>query len=188
MKEVLISQFIDDELNLVEKKEFVINVKEDDLFFNETIEMIDNEMMIRKEMDKKAENFREVKYKKDGNLKKILLFAAMIMIGILFTIKSINFTKTEDGTIQAKSMDKKEYRFVIYEENVGNVELVGSFTNWEKVPLKRVGETNYWEVVIEIPKGEHRYAFIINGKTVADPTALMVEQDDFGHINSILEV
>ncbi|MGC8925870.1 MAG: glycogen-binding domain-containing protein [Calditerrivibrio sp.] len=188
MKEILISQFIDDELSLIEKKEFVINVKEDEHFFNETIDMIDSEVMIRKKIGKKAENFKEVEYKKSGNLKKILLFAAMIMIGIVFVIKSINFVKNEGNIHQAKSTDKKEYRFVIYEENVGNVELAGSFTNWEKIPLKRVGETNYWEIVIEIPKGEHRYAFIINGKIVADPTALMVEQDDFGHINSILEV
>ena len=52
---------------------------------------------------------------------------------------------------------------------------------------KEVGESGYWEIFLDVPEGEHRFAYILDGQhQVADPTVPMRETDDFGGQNSIL--
>ena len=80
-------------------------------------------------------------------------------------------------------------RFVLYEPNVSQMELVGSFTGWQRTPMKSVGNSGYWEVNLELPIGEHRFAYILDGiKQMADPTLSIREKDDFGGENSILRM
>jgi hypothetical protein len=55
--------------------------------------------------------------------------------------------------------------------------------------MKRVGTSGYWEVTLDLPEGEHRFSYILEGnRRLADPTILTREHDDFGGENSILEV
>ena len=71
----------------------------------------------------------------------------------------------------------------------GQVEITGSFTGWSALPLKKAGTSGYWEITLELPVGEHRFSYILEGdRQLADPTILTREQDDFGGENSILEV
>ena len=80
-------------------------------------------------------------------------------------------------------------RFVIYEPAAGRVELIGSFTGWQRTPLLPIGSTGYRELQLEVPSGEHRFSYIIDGnRRIADPTYPIREQDDFGGENSILHV
>ncbi len=188
MKEILISQFIDDELDLREKREFVENVKSDDEFYRDTIELIDNEIIIREQLERKSSQMREIKIPSKRVNYRWMMMAAVLILGLLFTINLINMSQDKEQKYQTANELKKEYRFVIYDEKANSVELTGTFTNWQRVPMKKIEGTNYWEAVIELPKGEHRYSLIADGKTMADPTALYVERDDFGNINSILEV
>lgn len=188
MKEILISQFIDDELNLKEKRVFVEHVKKDDEFYQDTLDFIDNEIVIREHFEKKKEKMTEIKIPVKRVNYKWMMMAALLVLGLLFTVNILNINQKEGQRDLGSGGLKKEYRFVIYDEKANSVELTGTFTNWEKVPMKKIEGTNYWEVVIELPKGEHRYSFITDGKAIADPTALYVEKDDFGNVNSILEV
>jgi len=82
----------------------------------------------------------------------------------------------------------KEYRFVLYSDNSKDVEIMGSFTNWKKLKLSRIGQTGYWEIRLPINKGEHKYSFIVDGSIMSDPTATLFEDDGFGNVNSILEI
>jgi 1,4-alpha-glucan branching enzyme len=81
------------------------------------------------------------------------------------------------------------HRFVIYQPGVEQVEITGSFTDWRTLPMNRAGSSDYWEITIDVPAGEHRFSYILEGdQRLADPTVLTREKDDFGGENSILEV
>jgi 1,4-alpha-glucan branching enzyme len=81
------------------------------------------------------------------------------------------------------------HRFVLYQPDVSRVEISGSFLDWEAVPMKKSGTSGYWEVVLQLPAGEHRLCYILEGsRRIADPTIPIREKDDFGGENSILAV
>ena len=81
------------------------------------------------------------------------------------------------------------HRFVIYQPGVEQVEITGSFTDWRALPMNKAGAGDYWEITIDVPAGEHRFSYILEGdQQLADPTILTREKDDFGGENSILEV
>ena len=50
------------------------------------------------------------------------------------------------------------------------VEIVGSFTKWEKVPLTRDGELDAWHVTLhQIPAHQtHHYMLLVDGKPAQD--------------------
>ena len=79
--------------------------------------------------------------------------------------------------------------FVLYQPDVSKVEITGSFLDWEAVPMRKSGTSGYWEVVLEMPAGEHRLCYILEGRRrIPDPTIPIREKDDFGGENSILAV
>ena len=81
------------------------------------------------------------------------------------------------------------HRFVLFQPDVNRVEITGSFLGWEAVPMQRSGTSGYWEVVLEVPAGEHRLCYILEGgRRIPDPTIPIREKDDFGGENSILAV
>ena len=53
------------------------------------------------------------------------------------------------------------------------VEIVGSFTNWQKVPLTRDSALDAWHVTIHHIPGNrtHHYMLLVDGKPVADKHA-----------------
>jgi hypothetical protein len=65
------------------------------------------------------------------------------------------------------------------------VQIAGTFTNWEKLPLVDPDGDGIWTISIELPPGRHEYAFIVDGRWFGqDPMA-----DDFvrsfGYYNSV---
>ena len=82
-----------------------------------------------------------------------------------------------------------QHRFVLFDKESEKIEITGSFTHWQKLPLTPAGPGGYWEITLAVPEGEHRYSFIKNGGyPLPDPTVATQEADDFGTINSILNV
>ena len=78
---------------------------------------------------------------------------------------------------------------MLYRPDVQQAEIAGSFTGWQPRPLRRLGASGYWEIVLDLPEGEHRFAYILEGsRRIADPTVPIREKDDFGGENSILAV
>ncbi len=55
-------------------------------------------------------------------------------------------------------------------QEVDSVEVVGSFTNWMKVPLKHDKTTNSWQATLEeIPGNKtHHYMILVNGEPAND--------------------
>jgi hypothetical protein len=180
--EHMISMFIDDELGIDEKIEFVEKVHGDQAFKDDTIELLHQEKLIRSEVVARIPEV-ELKARKRLTFKSLLrpvgllvpALAAAVIILLLLMPSQVS-TSTP-------------YRFVIYNADASQVEITGSFTEWRKLPMNRKGSSGYWEATIDLPQGEHRFTYILNGnRRVADPTILTREHDDFGGENSILSV
>lgn len=189
----LISMFIDNELGLREKVEFVKAVRRDDEFYEESVALLDQEQMIRSDMDMDAigpalQTAPAIRFEKKRkwfhlpDLPTIKPFAFLTSAGAMAVVVVLLIIGLHASPISAVP-----YRFVIYEPDVNTVEISGSFTDWEVLPMKKVGATGYWEIELDVPKGEHRYSFILEKeKRIADPTVFARELDDFGGENSIL--
>ncbi|WP_232507964.1 glycogen-binding domain-containing protein [Desulfobacula toluolica] len=79
-------------------------------------------------------------------------------------------------------------RFVLFEPAADQVELTGSFIGWQRISMKKIGNSGYWELNLPVVSGEHRYAYILNNDSqIADPTLPAREKDDFGSENCIFE-
>ena len=180
----LASMYIDNELNLEEKVWFVDRIQSDSLFYQETRELLLQEKLLRTAPDTsmipehppKAVAFgdRLVKF-----LKPIIYatggFALAGLLLFVFATKPVNPISLN--------------RFVIYEPAASQVELVGSFTDWKRTAMRPIGSSGYWELRLELPLGEHRFAYILDGsRQITDPTLPVREKDDFGGENSILTV
>jgi hypothetical protein len=181
MNEYLISMFIDDELDIDEKIAFVEKVHADKAYKNESVELLVQEKFLRSEVVDHIPPM--VLEKKKRNVLSFLrpagfmASAAAVVMLIFFLL------------LPAPEKATKYHRFVIYRPDITEAYIAGTFTEWESMPLKSVGSTGYWETTLNLPYGEHRFTYIIDGnRRYADPTVVAQENDDFGGKNSILFV
>ena len=182
MKDYLISSYIDDELDLDEKIEFVQTVHEQAAFKNEAVDLLQQEKLVRGEVVDRvpAVAFREKRRFMTALWRPAGMFAAGLAAALL-----VMFLVTPQQELPVPT----KYRFVLYQPDVKQVEITGSFLGWTAVPMQRSGASGYWEAVLEVPAGEHRLCYIIEGrKRIPDPTIPIREKDDFGGENSILAV
>ncbi len=181
MKDYMISMFIDDELDLAEKIEFVESVHADAAVKNETVSLLRQEMRIGSPVVSRVPVV-ELKTRPKLNfmfLRPVTIFAS----GLAAALIILFFALPEQKIFTLP------YRFVIYQPGVEQVDITGTFTNWNTLPMKKMGTTGYWEITVELSEGEHRYSYILeNDKRIPDPTVLTREKDDFGGENSILDI
>ncbi len=186
MKDYFISMYIDNELDLDEKIDFVEAVHKDRTFKNETIGLLEQEKQLRGDI---AVSLPQMACPVQSQVKRNnfkfwfpsfagFATACVLLIGIFLIFQSV--------PVQHKG---ERYRFVIYQPETKQAEIIGSFTNWAPVAMEKVGNSGYWAISLELPEGEHRYSYLLeNGQQVTDPTVLAHEQDDFGGENSIIKV
>ncbi len=181
MQDYLISMFIDDELDLDNKIEFVETVHEDRNFKDETVGFLRQEKMIRSEVVDEVP-YVKVRLKEKTGFplwRPMAIFASGLAAALILLFVSQ----------PPKEPLSTAHRFVIYQPGIEQVEITGSFTDWRTLPMNRAGTSDYWEITIDVPVGEHRFSYILEGdQRLADPTILIREKDDFGGENSILEV
>jgi hypothetical protein len=181
MNEEWISQFIDDELTLDEKIAFVGAVHGDGSFREECLSLLSMEKRLREPPSRDVPlpalppkgrrslfSFRPLKW-----------VLVLLVAGVALVLARNPYTPEEGKTVP--------YRFVVYQPDADRVEIAGTFTGWERISLKRSGNSGYWEIILPLSPVEHRYTYVINGeRTMSDPTAPERERDDFGGENSIL--
>jgi len=180
-----ISMFIDNELNLDEKIGFVKKVHTEDQFYDESIELLEQEKLLRSDVVSLVPQVSFKEKSKIFDLKfytpflRVAEFAAVAVL-VLFFVHFIQ-PKNEISTVSK--------RFVIYQPEASSVQIAGSFTDWKDVPMKMIGPSGYWEIELDVTKGEHKYVFIVgDNKKIADPTIMLREKDDFGSENTVLLV
>lgn len=182
--EYLSSMYIDNEMDLDEKKQFVEKVRSDRAFYTQTLDLLAQERLLREApvmpwlvperrlrppvWDSLKRFFRPLGFATAG-------FSAAVLILL--------------SVFQPPVMPLCSNRFVLFEPAAGQVELAGSFTGWQRISMQRIGSSGYWEINLPVPSGEHRFAYILDGKRrISDPTLPASEKDDFGGENSILSV
>jgi hypothetical protein len=71
-----------------------------------------------------------------------------------------------------------------------SVSIVGDFNNWDgaAAPLTRFGSNGPWTTTVKVTPGRHLYAFMVDGKLVADPRAPSTRDLDYGGTASVLMV
>jgi hypothetical protein len=187
MNNYLISMFIDEELDLDAKLEFVERVHEDRSLKDEAIELLHQEKLLRCGMPAAVPDIdmpivRKVSLPSWRSLLRpagvigSALAASLIVVFLL-----MSYPRHTDTAIS--------HRFVIYRPDVTQVELAGSFNEWRRIPMEQTGKSGYWEVKLTLPPGEHRFSYILEGdEKIADPTVTTREHDDFGGENSVLLV
>lgn len=177
----LISKFIDNELDIDDKIEFVERVHEDRDFKDESIDLLGMEKIIRADV---VDHVPPVKIK----IKKKRFSFGFRPLGLLVSAAAaalILFFIFSPGAQNQSS----SHRFVIYRPDVTKAEIAGTFTGWQRIPMNRIGSSGYWDITVKLPFGEHRFTYILDGeKRFADPTVPTRELDDFGGRNSIISV
>lgn len=179
----IISMFIDDELSIEDKIDFVERVHGDKAFMDESISLLHQEKILRSEI---VNHVPLVEFKVRKKVFRSILRPLGMLAPAMATAILVFFLFFSRPPEVSPSIP---HRFVIYQPNVSQVELAGSFTEWRMIPMNRTGSGEYWEITLDITKGEHRFTYILDGhQRIADPTILIREQDDFGGENSILVV
>ncbi len=181
MEDYLISMFIDDELDIDDKIVFVEKVHADKVFKDETVDFLQQEKLIRSEVVHRVP-LVEIPVKRKLKIHRwhqIGIFAAGLVTAMIILYLSLS----------SQERLSTPHRFVIYQPEVNQVEITGSFVGWQTLPMKQVGASGYWVITLDLPEGEHRFSYILEGnRQLPDPTILTREYDDFGGENSILEV
>jgi hypothetical protein len=182
MKDYLISSYIDDELDLDEKIEFVETIHAEAPFKGEAVDLLHQEKLIRGDV---TDRVPSVNLQPKGRFALSWWRpAGMFAAGLAAALLVMFFVTPEQ-----EQMLPTSHRFVLYQPDANRVEITGSFLGWEAVPMNRSGSSGYWEVVLEVPAGEHRLCYILEGdRRIPDPTIPIREKDDFGGENSILAV
>ncbi len=195
MKELLISKYIDNELTLDDKIEFIKEIKDNDNFFNESIDMLNTEKLLNfdisydkplKKTDNKILPFRFAK--KNGIIYQTLVTAAIFLVMLsvgLGVFKNHLLVNKKPNTVQ-----KVLYRFVYYNPNAKSVAVMGSFTGWKKVYMQKVDGTGYWQLYAKLPKkGIYKYNFVVgNKKIIHDPSNPARIYNGFGGFDSVLRI
>ena len=182
MKDYLISSYIDNELDLDEKIAFVETVNEQVAFKDEAVDLLHQEKQVRSEVVDRVPpvTLREKRRLAVSFWRPAGIFAAGLAAALLVMFF---VTPQQEQTLLTT------HRFVLFQPDVSGVEITGSFLDWQAVAMKKSGTSGYWEAVLEVPAGEHRLCYILEGRRrIPDPTIPIREKDDFGGENSILAV
>lgn len=89
---------------------------------------------------------------------------------------------------KSKHGQNKEICFEICAEPACNVCMAGSFNNWQPQELKDDGNTGRYTAIVTLPAGRHEYKFIINDAWLHDLNNPDMVVNEFGSLNSVVEV
>jgi len=182
--EILITQFIDNELTTPEKIDLVNCISEDKEFAEETVSFLEQEMMMEQVFDTAAPKLKTIKA---SNVKKINFTAAASFTALAASLLLV--IKVFFVTPDAVPAEKQVHRFVLHMPSAENVSVAGTFSGWKNLDMKNIPGTGYWQLEMPLENGEHQYTFIVDGqKQIADPTVPAKQKDDFGGENSVLKV
>jgi hypothetical protein len=183
MNDHLISLYIDDELSLQEKVDFIHALDAEPAFREDALAFLATEKRLRADVVDFVPELRRVPRAAPHTVRWLRpLASAAAGLAAAALVLWFVLQPQPQKTMQP-------HRFVIYQPAARTVELAGSFSDWKRIPLRAAGESGYWETTLDLPQGEHRFSYIVEGdRRVADPTVTVRESDDFGGENSILLV
>ena len=108
---------------------------------------------------------------------------AVLAVALLVTPRAL---ERQTGAVQTTTADPRLFVQFRLEADAMNVQLAGSFTNWEPSYQLHQMAPGVWTITVPLSQGVHDYAFVVDGQRwVADPYAPGIA-DGFGGTNSRL--
>ena len=161
----LSSMYIDNELTLDEKGQFIDRIHRDNLFYQNTQKLLRQEKLLRTLPDtSRLPLMLSLRDRLRNHIEqwlKPMIYAASGFAAAGLVMFSLLTHPTQSPCAN---------RFVIYNPSAHQVELAGSFTNWQRKPMQQLSESGYWEIYLEVPPGEHRFAYFLDGdRQISDP-------------------
>jgi hypothetical protein len=182
----LSSMYIDNEMDLDEKKQFVQRVRSDDAFYTQTLELLAQEQLLRQLPVMPPESSATAPWRPSvwtvlASWFKPLGFATAGFTAAVLMLFSV-FQPSGPPTVCNN-------RFVLFEPAADQVELAGSFTGWQRVSMTRPAPADTGKSTCRYPPGNtvSPTSWMATAQ-MADPTLPASEKDDFGGQNSILNV
>ena len=85
---------------------------------------------------------------------------------------------------------KKRVTFAVEAEPQSDVSVAGSFNDWEPIPLscREADSGSKFMRMIYLPKGRYEYKFLIDGAWSIDPNCPSWSPNEYGSLNSVVEV
>ena len=97
-----------------------------------------------------------------------------------------------DFTSPARSQPESHaFQFVLVAPRATQISLVGDFNDWDatRTPMRRAGSEALWTAVVPLAPGRYHYAFLVDGsRWLADPSAPVARDEDYGEPSSVLTV
>jgi hypothetical protein len=81
--------------------------------------------------------------------------------------------------------------FELHAPGAQRVEVVGTFTDWQREQIKLQGPdgSGHWSATVKLPSGLHEYLFLVDGTDwETDPRAAAYRPDGFGLENAVLQI
>ena len=180
----MISTFIDDEMDLDEKIAYMEAVQKDTRLADATLDLLRQEKLLRTPI---VDHVPALEIGTTVSWKRIIrpfLFpAGFVASGFAMAVLLWFFL------VPRQPSNTMMNRFVVYRPDAGQIEITGTFTDWQRIPMHKIGSSGYWEVRLDLAEGEHRFTYILEGRqSFADPTIPAREYDDFGGENSVIHV
>jgi 1,4-alpha-glucan branching enzyme len=100
------------------------------------------------------------------------------------------------GAWGAKSADQppktdRPVQFTVSAPQAKSVAVAGSFNNWSPTanPMRATGVDGKWSASIPLQAGEHKFMYVVDGKTwLTPPVADEFVDDGFGQTNGVIVV
>ena len=74
--------------------------------------------------------------------------------------------------------------------DASEVLIAGDFNGWspQDTPLLRREHNGHFVVNLSLPKGRYRYRLVVDGRWTRDPCNAHTEMNEFGELNSVIEI
>lgn len=84
---------------------------------------------------------------------------------------------------------RRRVRFGYFNPDAREVHVVGSFNAWDPQATALTRDAlGDWSVELDLPRGEHRYRFFVDGDCRDDPAAAQTARNPFGGFDAIMVV
>jgi len=113
-----------------------------------------------------------------------LAAAAALTVGVVL----YRMASTPPAPPQGQS---RAFQFVLVAPRATHIALVGDFNDWDatRTPMHRTGSEALWTAVVPLVPGRYHYAFFVDGsRWLADPSAPVARDEDYGAPSSVLTV
>ena len=74
--------------------------------------------------------------------------------------------------------------------SAGEVLIAGDFNSWspQNTPMIRLDADGHFKADLVLPKGRYRYRLVVDGRWTRDPCNAVTEMNEFGELNSVIEI